>query len=214
MVESVFGVSHNRDHLHASEPVLYVGEVVETLELAGLVDYRQMTRILCLVRFPDRKNLMASTLENDRKWARYSLEEVAGASQAVRLLREQHGSVSGPFPVRLRKLGAACQKIHRSGFPFPLVQTDMAWDSSSGSFIFHFDGFIVDAETGQSRLDQAMTSIEQRIALTQRQRNRIHIATQHAKSSLLFKEEPGTSVQASILRPSTGPSMNATPVFK
>jgi hypothetical protein len=213
MVETVFGVSRNRDHRRSTDPVFYVGEVVEALELAGLVDYRQMTRILCLVRFPTRENHMTSTLEDNHRWTRYSLEEVAGAKQAVRLLREQHGSISGAFPVRLRKLRAACQKLHGSGFPFPLIQTEMAWDSSTRSFIFHFDGFVVDAQTGQSRLDDAMTSIEQRIALTQRQRNRIHVATHRAKGSL-FEEEPGASVQASILRPSTSPTAGSTPAFR
>jgi hypothetical protein len=119
------------------------------LEDEEFVTRKQLKELLDLSSDPNHDALRS----RDR---RYLELEVVGALAAIDLLKDQWGYAGGRLAAKTVRLRNAVLQLWRFGVSYPLTKSVLSWDPGSGKYVFRFEGFLVDAATGQRRIEELL----------------------------------------------------------
>lgn len=135
-----------RERTERGEVLLFPREVVAVLELGG-IDYRQLRRLLVLVR-----KQAGVPKPVDRGWARYSLADVAALEVALELAGGREALAPGRH-LQMAPVARACAALRERGIDNPLLDVPMRRD---GRKVFAFvNGTLLDPTNGQAVMQDA-----------------------------------------------------------
>lgn len=125
----------------------YAAEVVRVLDLQG-IDYAQLRRILRLVRPPDA--------QPDRRWARFTFEDLVAVRVAVRLAGGTAALPAG-HRLQLAELERACARLRALGIRSPLLEVPLRREGRT--IVAEIDGITFRPATGQLSLPDTRTRV-------------------------------------------------------
>lgn len=138
-----------RDDL-PGEGYLFPGEVAELLG-CGDIDYHQLRRLFRLVR------AQAGGSARPRKWARYTLKDVAALRLALDLCGGVEALAHGKH-LHIAPLERACEALRRQGVANPLL--DVPLHRTGTVVIAEINGVLFDPTTGQTTLRQSRDQLQ------------------------------------------------------
>jgi hypothetical protein len=125
----------------------YAAEVVRILGLQG-IDYTQLRRILRLARRPDAAP--------DRKWARFTFEDLVAIRVAVSLAGGS-AALSAGRRLQLAELERACARLRALGVTNPLLEVPLRREGRT--IVAQVDGVTFRPATGQLSLTDTSTRV-------------------------------------------------------
>jgi hypothetical protein len=163
------------------DPLYFVSDVVTAIGLESLAGYDHMTKIMLLAL--DTAEVQVKTRDTSTKRL-YSVADVAAARVAISLLRSQLSVPNGPFEFRTLKLEAAVRRLREVGFNRPLLDTDIRWDTRTRRYVVHIRGLLVDAASGQGRLDEVADDLARAVIDDVAAVQAVYSAAARAKNAL------------------------------
>lgn len=130
----------------------YAAEVVRVLGLQG-IDYAQLRRILRLARRPDAAP--------DKKWARFTFEDLVAIRVAVRLAGGT-AALSAGRRLQLAELERTCARLRLLGIANPLLEVPLRREGRT--IVAEIDGVTFRPATGQLSLTDTGTRVNDFLA--------------------------------------------------
>jgi hypothetical protein len=139
-----------RDDL-PGEGYLFPGEVAELLD-CGDIDYHQLRRLFRLVR------TQAGVQVRTRKWARYTLKDVAALRIALELCGGSDALARGKH-LQMAALEHACTALRVQGVANPLL--DVPLHRMGAIIVAEINGVLFDPTSGQTTLRDSRDRLQQ-----------------------------------------------------
>lgn len=136
----------------AQQEFFYAAEAVAVLGVEG-IEYRQLRELLTVIRGSDQST-------GARRWARYSLADIAALEIAIELVGGR--AVFEPKRrMRIAALRRALKALRDAGFMNPLIEVPL--ERQGTRIVARLRGVLIDPTNGQAQLVEVERRMEQRV---------------------------------------------------